>query len=211
MELTVNGVRHDVLSPPLTTLLNVLREELLVTSPKAGCEQGGCGACTVHVDGRPRRACLLPLAAVEGAEITTVEGLSRRRGALDGPGRLPRALRRAVRLLHVGLRHGRRGARRPDGEAGRDEIIEALSGHVCRCTGYAKIIDAVAAASRGEVGVDERPRVAPDGWSRKDGVADQGEPGMKAIGARLPRYDGVGHVTGRRSTSTTCACPARCG
>ena len=76
MELTVNGVRHDVISPPLTTLLNVLREELYVTSPKAGCEQGGCGACTVHVDGRPRRACLLPLAAVEGAEITTVEGLS---------------------------------------------------------------------------------------------------------------------------------------
>jgi aerobic-type carbon monoxide dehydrogenase small subunit (CoxS/CutS family) len=76
MELTVNGVRHDVLSPPLTTLLNVLREELYVTSPKAGCEQGGCGACTVHVDGRPRRACLLPLAAVEGAQITTVEGLS---------------------------------------------------------------------------------------------------------------------------------------
>ena len=67
MRLTVNGTEHEVVAPPLTTLLHVLREELFVTSPKAGCQQGGCGACTVLVDGEPRRACLLPLAAVEGA------------------------------------------------------------------------------------------------------------------------------------------------
>ena len=58
-ELTVNGVEHDVPSPPLTSLLHVLREELGITSPKAGCQQGGCGACTVLVDGEPRRACLI--------------------------------------------------------------------------------------------------------------------------------------------------------
>ena len=75
MRLTVNGRAHDVASPPLATLLHVLREELFVTSPKAGCLQGGCGACTVLIDGEPRRACLTPVAAVEGAEITTVEGL----------------------------------------------------------------------------------------------------------------------------------------
>src|SRR5690348_13092222 len=75
MRLTVNGVEHDVHSAPLSTLLRVLREELEITSPKAGCEQGGCGTCTVLVDGAPRRACLTPLAAVEGASITTVEGL----------------------------------------------------------------------------------------------------------------------------------------
>ena len=75
MRLTVNGTEHEVVAPALTTLLNVLREELFVTSPKAGCQQGGCGACTVLVDGEPRRACLLPLAAVEGAAIATVEGL----------------------------------------------------------------------------------------------------------------------------------------
>ena len=75
MNLIVNGVEHDVDSPPLTTLLDVLREELGITSAKAGCQQGGCGSCTILVDGAPRRACLLPVAALNGAEITTLEGL----------------------------------------------------------------------------------------------------------------------------------------
>src|SRR5256885_13612774 len=75
MKLPVNGVEHDVQAPQLASLLHVLREELDLTSPKAGCQQGGCGTCTVLVDGEPRRTCLLPLAAVEGAAITTVDSL----------------------------------------------------------------------------------------------------------------------------------------
>ena len=75
MRLTVNGVEHGLESPQLASLLYILREELGITSPKAGCQQGGCGACTVLVDGEPRRACLLPVAAVDGAEILTIEGL----------------------------------------------------------------------------------------------------------------------------------------
>jgi len=75
MNLNVNGRMHEIESPPLTTLLDVLREELGVHSPKVGCEQGGCGACTVLVEGAPKRACLLPVAALDGAAITTVEGL----------------------------------------------------------------------------------------------------------------------------------------
>ena len=67
--------RARVASPALSPLLYALREELGITSPKAGCQQGGCGACTVLVDGEPRRSCLLPLGAVDGASITTVEGL----------------------------------------------------------------------------------------------------------------------------------------
>ena len=75
MNLTVNGIEREVESAPLTPLLFVLRDELEVESPKAGCQQGGCGACTVLVDGEPRRSCLIPVAAVDGAQITTVEGL----------------------------------------------------------------------------------------------------------------------------------------
>ena len=67
MRLTVNGIERELSTPPLDTLLNALREELGITSPKAGCQQGGCGACTVLVDGEPRRSCLTPLVAVDGA------------------------------------------------------------------------------------------------------------------------------------------------
>jgi aerobic-type carbon monoxide dehydrogenase small subunit (CoxS/CutS family) len=152
MRLTVNGVEHDVISPPLTTLLAVLREELFVTSPKAGCQQGGCGACTVLVDGEPRRACLMPVAAVEGAAISTVEGLG------DGD---ELSTVQAAFHQHYAAQCGfctsgflmatEALVARSDGEVGREEIIEALSGHICRCTGYVKIVDAVAAAARGEV------------------------------------------------------------
>src|SRR5262245_14684728 len=75
MQLTVNGVTHEVESPLRTPLLAVLREDLGITSPTAGCQQGGGGACTVLVAGEPRRACLLPIGAVNGAGVTTVEGL----------------------------------------------------------------------------------------------------------------------------------------
>ena len=72
MKLTVNGVERSFETPPLTPLLHVLREELGITSPKAGCQQGGCGSCTVLVDGAPRRACLL--AAAGSSAFASAEG-----------------------------------------------------------------------------------------------------------------------------------------
>ena len=151
MRLTVNGEPQDLSSPPLTSLLTVLREELEITSPKAGCEQGGCGACTVLVDGEARRSCLLPLAAIDGASITTVEGL----GAPDDLSPVQAAFDEHYAAQCGFCTSGFVMAstalidRRP--KADREDILEALSGHVCRCTGYVKIVAAVEAAAKGDV------------------------------------------------------------
>jgi len=151
MRLTVNGIEHEVVAPPLSTLLHVLREELFVTSPKAGCQQGGCGACTVLVDGEPRRACLTPLAAVEGAAIATVEGL----GEADALSPVQAAFHEHYAAQCGFCTSGFMMAAQALVERGdgveREDVIEALSGHLCRCTGYVKIVDAVTAAARGDV------------------------------------------------------------
>ena len=167
MRLTVNGTEHDVLAPPLTSLLQALREELMITSPKASCQQGGCGACTVLIDGQPRRSCLLPVAACEGASVTTVEGL----GAADELSPLQAAFHEHYAAQCGFCTSGFMMAaealvQRSDGEVAREEVIEALSGHLCRCTGYVKIVDAVAAAARGDVSaqrasVDTGPQEEP--------------------------------------------------
>jgi carbon-monoxide dehydrogenase small subunit len=150
MRLTVNGVERDLDAAPLTTLLFALREELGITSPKAGCQQGGCGACTVLVDGQPRRSCLLPLAVVDGAEVLTVEGL----GTPEHLAPLQQAF-----VHHYGMQCGfctpgillaSHAYLEGGGSDDRDAIQHALAGHVCRCTGYQKIVEAVAAAARGE-------------------------------------------------------------
>jgi aerobic carbon-monoxide dehydrogenase small subunit len=151
MRLTVNGEQHQFQRPPLTSLLTALREELDITSAKAGCEQGGCGACTVLVDGEARRSCLLPLAAVDGAAITTIEGL----GAADDLSPVQAAFDEHYAAQCGFCTSGFVMAatalidRTP--KASREDILEALSGHVCRCTGYVKIVAAVEAAAKGDV------------------------------------------------------------
>ena len=153
MRLIVNDVEHELSTPPLETLLHALREELGITSPKAGCQQGGCGTCTVLVDGEPRRSCLTAVATVDGASITTLEGLGEaeslspvqaafhERYAAQCGFCTPGMVVAATALLE-----------RVGGPVDRDDILGALGGHYCRCTGYVKIVDAVMAASRGEVG-----------------------------------------------------------
>ena len=165
MQLNVNGVLRAVSSPPLTSLLRVLREELDVLSPKQGCEQGGCGACTVLVDGEPRRACLLPIAALGDAHITTVEGLGAP-GDLT-PVQVAFHVRYAAQCGYCtpGMMLAAHSLiERTGGPVSRGEVLEALSGHFCRCTGYVKIVEAVMAASRGEIEVeqvDETPAQEP--------------------------------------------------
>jgi aerobic-type carbon monoxide dehydrogenase small subunit (CoxS/CutS family) len=150
MNLTVNGSTHDVESGPLTPLLRVLRDELGVMSPKVGCEQGGCGACTVIVDGEARRSCLLPVAALDGSEVQTVEGL----GTVEELGTVQQAFTHHYAaqcgFCTSGMLVAAEAYVRGGGTDEPEAIQEALAGHVCRCTGYVKIIDAVAAFARGE-------------------------------------------------------------
>lgn len=150
MELTVNSVARTVQSPPLTSLLTVLREELDITSPKAGCESGGCGACTVLVDGQPRRSCLTALCTVDGAEVVTVEGL----GTPEDLSRVQQAFihhyAAQCGFCSDGMVVAATAYINGGGSDNTDAIREALTGHFCRCTGYVKILEAVAAAARGD-------------------------------------------------------------
>ena len=150
MNLTVNGVTHEIDSSPLTPLLDVLREELGITGAKAGCHQGGCGACTVLVDGEPRRSCLMPVGYINGSSVTTVEGL----GTPDDLSAIQQAFIHHYAaqcgfctsgMLLAGQAYIDHG-----GTDDEEAIQNALAGHVCRCTGYSKIIDAVAATARGD-------------------------------------------------------------
>jgi aerobic carbon-monoxide dehydrogenase small subunit len=155
MQLTVNGVTRALVSPPLSSLLHVLREELDVTSPKAGCQQGGCGACTVLVDGEPRRACLTPLAAVDGAQVTTVEGLGSPSDLSPVQAAFDRHYAAQCGFCTSGFIMASTALLADGGGTSREEIIDALGGHLCRCTGYAKIVAAVGAAARGDVEPEE--------------------------------------------------------
>jgi len=150
MSFTVNGVTHEIEGFELTPLLDVLREELGITGAKAGCHQGGCGACTVLVDGEPRRSCLVPAGYADGASITTVEGL----GAPEDLSPIQQAFvhhyAAQCGFCTSGMMLAGQSYIAHGGTDDAEAIQEALGGHVCRCTGYSKIIDAVAAAARGD-------------------------------------------------------------
>ena len=156
MELNVNGVIRATASPPLTSLIRVLREEWGILSPKAGCLQGACGTCTVLVDGEPRRACLVPIGTLDGAEVTTIEGLGTPGDMSDVQAAFHARYAAQCGFCTSGMVMAAHALlSRNGGPVERDQVIEALGGHICRCTGYVKIVEAVMAASRGEVDVAE--------------------------------------------------------
>ncbi|OIP35643.1 MAG: (2Fe-2S)-binding protein [Deltaproteobacteria bacterium CG2_30_63_29] len=144
VSLDVNGRTYEIAVSPELTLLEALRYELGLTGSKQGCDKGDCGACTVLVDDRPTLACLTLAVAVQGRKVRTVESLAQAnvlhplQDAFDQHGAAqcgfctPGILMSAVSLLE-------QGGDAPD----RLSIKKALSGNLCRCTGYTKIIDAV--------------------------------------------------------------------
>ena len=173
MNLVINGAEYELGSPPLTSLLHVLREEVGILSPKAGCQQGGCGTCTVLVDGEPRRACLTPVGMLEGATVTTVEGLGDPQNLSPVQAAFHEHYAAQCGFCTSGMILAAQGllARKPD--ASRDDVKEALAGHFCRCTGYVKIVDAVVAAATGAVST-ERPE--PEGMAGEPEVVIPGSP-----------------------------------
>lgn len=153
LRLRVNGEDRVVPAPVHRTLLEVLREDLGLTGTKHGCELGECGTCTVLVDGTPVLSCLALPVVLEGREITTVEGM-------EGPAGLHPLQRAFVELgaaqcgyCTPGFLLTAKALLEASPDPTREEIVEALGGNLCRCTGYLKIHEAVelaAARMRGE-------------------------------------------------------------
>ena len=174
LNLRLNGAARQAVVAPQARLSAVLRERLGCEGVKVGCDAGDCGACTVLLDGAPVCACILPAARAEGRHVETVEGLAPAPGI---PGRLQRAFLRhgaaQCGICTPGMLMAAEGLLRADPAPDRAQVEEALSGVLCRCTGYAKIISAVLDAA-----ADDRP--GPDG----------------AVGARIERLDGLPKVLG---------------
>ncbi len=147
MTLTVNGREHHLTIDVRTSLLDALREHLHLTGSKKGCDQGQCGACTVHVDGQRVLGCLTLAVAAQGRQVTTIEGLSPEGGALhpmqqafiDHDGFqcgycTPGQIMSAVACVH-------------EGHADTDaDIREYMSGNLCRCAAYPRIVEAIRSA-----------------------------------------------------------------
>jgi len=146
--LTVNGRNIEIEVEPRTLLSDALRESCRLTGTHVGCEHGVCGACTVQVDGRPARACLSYAVQMEGHELTTIE-------AVGAPGALS-VLQQALHECH-GLQCGFctpgivmtfEAFLKDNPDPSEAQIREALSGNLCRCTGYQNIVAAIALAAR---------------------------------------------------------------
>jgi len=151
--VSVNGEPVEVEAPGMRRLLDVLREELTLTGTKEGCGEGECGACTVLVDGLPVDACLVPVCQVDGARVATVEGLAA--SSPEGPVLDP--LQQAFLdaggaqcgICTPGMLMAARAYLDQGGTADDGAIREAIAGNLCRCTGYTKIVDAIAIAAGG--------------------------------------------------------------
>ena len=154
IRMLVNGAPAEVDVPGMRRLLDVLREDLGLTGTKEGCGEGECGACSVILDGELVDACLVPVSQADGATVRTVEGLARRRaGEVDVElDELQRAFLEAggaqCGICTPGMLMAARAYLDDGGGPDEDAIREAIAGNLCRCTGYTKIVEAIALAAR---------------------------------------------------------------
>lgn len=151
IQLTVNDEQHDVVIEPNETLVEVLRNNLELTGTKQGCGEGACGTCTVLLDGKPVRSCLTLAIEAQGKEIVTIEGL-----AVDGelhPVQQAFIEYGAIQcgFCTPGMILTAKAFLDENPDPTEEEVRRAISGVVCRCTGYAKIVEAILAAA-GEKG-----------------------------------------------------------
>jgi aerobic-type carbon monoxide dehydrogenase small subunit (CoxS/CutS family) len=142
MRFTLNGKPRRVDVHPLRRLLDVLREDCALTGTKEGCGEGECGACTVLVDGEPVNSCLIPFAQIEGARVTTIEGLGGRhplqRAFVEHGGAQCGICTPGMIMAAVAL------GKKPS----LDDVRVGLAGNLCRCTGYSAIYRSVQAAGK---------------------------------------------------------------
>jgi carbon-monoxide dehydrogenase small subunit len=149
ISVTVNGARHDLDVAPNTLLVDVIRQHLGLTGTHVGCDTSQCGACTVHLDGRPVKSCTVLAVQVDGAAVTTIEGVGgspalhpvqaafRECHALQCGFCTPGMIMTAIDLVERGELDGL------DAATARERVREGLAGNLCRCTGYHNIVDAV--------------------------------------------------------------------
>ena len=150
VNLKVNGADKALMAKPETTLLLALREHLGLMGAKRGCSQGACGSCTVLLDGEPVVSCLVPAATVDGAEVATVEGLADGQDLDDVQQAFVDGFATQCGFCTPGMIMSAEALLERNPDPTDDEINEAISGNVCRCTGYAPIVNAIreAAATR---------------------------------------------------------------
>ena len=150
IELTVNDEEREFLVPPGTTLLNALRDQLGLTAAKRGCEQGTCGTCTCLLDGDAVMSCLVPVETVQGSQVTTLEGITRPDGSLDEVQQaFLDGFATQCGFCTAGMIMAAEALLERDPDPTREDVIRAISGNVCRCTGYESIVAAILdAASR---------------------------------------------------------------
>jgi aerobic-type carbon monoxide dehydrogenase small subunit (CoxS/CutS family) len=168
----VNGVRYDVLAEPLMSLGEVLREKCGLRGLKHGCQQGGCGACSVQVDDQLVLACLMPVVRANEKSIETIEGLAQGNDLHPVQEAFVECYALQCGFCTAGMIMATKTLLENNPTPSREEVLVALSGNVCRCTGYQFIADAVLTAARkmnGMSRVVEAHSVAEPASKRRNG------------------------------------------